>query len=182
MGLHWHGRPILATPAPKGKSRDPRHRCSNSSRRGIEGLAQAVQSMEIRKAPANETDNKQTNKRLGKVITTQLMVQAKIDLLASLLNEASPDHAAAFRKVSSYIRECLVGNQGVVYGIDTPETLIHGELNTSFHYDHVFGTVLNRFCVQAVCGVPLTVYGKGGQTRGFLNIRDTIAHSDDRGH
>ena len=65
-------------------------------------------------------------------------------------------------------------NQGVVYGIDTPETLIHGELNTSFHYDHVFGTVLNRFCVQAVCGVPLTVYGKGGQTRGFLNIRDTI--------
>ena len=67
-----------------------------------------------------------------------------------------------------------MGNQGVVYGIDTPETLIHGELNTSFHYDHVFGTVLNRFCVQAVCGVPLTVYGKGGQTRGFLNIRDTI--------
>ncbi|HJM51243.1 MAG TPA: NAD-dependent epimerase/dehydratase family protein [Alphaproteobacteria bacterium] len=65
-------------------------------------------------------------------------------------------------------------NQGVVYGIDTPETLLHEELNTSFHYDHVFGTVLNRFCVQAVCGVPLTVYGKGGQTRGFLNIRDTI--------
>ena len=65
-------------------------------------------------------------------------------------------------------------NQGVVYGIDTPETLMHEHLNTSFHYDHVFGTVLNRFCVQAVCGVPLTVYGKGGQTRGFLNIRDTI--------
>ena len=65
-------------------------------------------------------------------------------------------------------------NQGVVYGIDTPETAIHADLATSFHYDHVFGTVLNRFLVQAAIGSPLTVYGKGGQTRGFLNIRDTI--------
>ncbi len=47
-------------------------------------------------------------------------------------------------------------------------------MRTSFHYDEIFGTVLNRFCVQAVAGIPLTVYGKGGQTRGFLNIRDTI--------
>ncbi len=65
-------------------------------------------------------------------------------------------------------------NQGVVYGIETDETEIHPDLCTSFHYDGVFGTVLNRFCVQAVAGVPLTVYGKGGQTRGFLNIRDTL--------
>jgi UDP-sulfoquinovose synthase len=65
-------------------------------------------------------------------------------------------------------------NQGVVYGIDTDQTRLHPELRTSFHYDAVFGTVLNRFCVQAVKGIPLTVYGKGGQTRGFLNIRDTI--------
>lgn len=65
-------------------------------------------------------------------------------------------------------------NQGVVYGIDTDETRLHPELRTSFHYDDIFGTVLNRFCVQAVAGIPLTVYGKGGQTRGFLNIRDTI--------
>src|SRR5262249_34202495 len=48
------------------------------------------------------------------------------------------------------------------------------DLRTSFHYDDVFGTVLNRFLVQAAVGEPLTVYGKGGQTRGFLNIRDTI--------
>jgi UDP-sulfoquinovose synthase len=47
-------------------------------------------------------------------------------------------------------------------------------LRTSFHYDDVFGTVLNRFLVQAVTGVPLTVYGSGTQTRGFLNIRDTL--------
>ncbi|MFA6273123.1 MAG: NAD-dependent epimerase/dehydratase family protein [Candidatus Paceibacterota bacterium] len=65
-------------------------------------------------------------------------------------------------------------NQGVVYGIDTPETLLDTELMTSFHYDEVFGTVLNRFIAQAVVGFPLTVYGKGGQKRGFLNIKDTI--------
>jgi UDP-sulfoquinovose synthase len=65
-------------------------------------------------------------------------------------------------------------NQGVVYGINTNETKLHPNLNTSFHYDGVFGTALNRFCVQAVSGVPLTVYGKGGQTRGYLNIVDTL--------
>lgn len=65
-------------------------------------------------------------------------------------------------------------NQGVVYGIDTDETVLDQELMTSFHYDEVFGTVLNRFVVQAVIGVPLTVYGGGQQQRGFLNIRDTL--------
>lgn len=65
-------------------------------------------------------------------------------------------------------------NQGVVYGINTDETRMHPDLGTSFHYDAVFGTVLNRFVVQAVHGMPLTVYGKGGQTRGFLNVRDTL--------
>jgi UDP-sulfoquinovose synthase len=65
-------------------------------------------------------------------------------------------------------------NQGVVYGTDTDETELDPRLATSFHYDEVFGTALNRFCVQAVAGIPLTVYGRGGQTRGFLNIRDTL--------
>lgn len=65
-------------------------------------------------------------------------------------------------------------NQGVVYGIDTDEILLDEEFLTSFHYDDVFGTVLNRFLVQAAVGSPLTVYGSGTQTRGFLNIRDTI--------
>ena len=65
-------------------------------------------------------------------------------------------------------------NQGVVYGIETDETGLDKRLATSFHYDEVFGTALNRFCVQAVAGIPLTVYGSGGQTRGFLNIRDTL--------
>ncbi|MBM3666272.1 MAG: NAD-dependent epimerase/dehydratase family protein [Actinobacteria bacterium] len=65
-------------------------------------------------------------------------------------------------------------NQGVVYGIETDETALDERLVTRFDYDDVFGTVLNRFCVQAVLGRPLTIYGKGGQTRGFLNIRDTL--------
>ncbi|HWL65229.1 MAG TPA: NAD-dependent epimerase/dehydratase family protein, partial [Actinomycetota bacterium] len=65
-------------------------------------------------------------------------------------------------------------NQGVVYGIRTDETDLDERLCTRFDYDEVLGTALNRFCVQAVVGYPLTVYGKGGQTRGFLNIVDTI--------
>ncbi len=65
-------------------------------------------------------------------------------------------------------------HQGVVYGIETDETRLDERLETSFHYDEVFGTALNRFCAQAVAGIPLTVYGKGGQNRGFLNIRDTL--------
>ncbi|MEO6470467.1 MAG: NAD-dependent epimerase/dehydratase family protein, partial [Aeromicrobium sp.] len=66
-------------------------------------------------------------------------------------------------------------NQGVVYGVHTDETLLDERLMTRFDYDEQFGTVLNRFCLQAVIGHPLTVYGKGSQTRGFLNIRDTLA-------
>jgi len=66
-------------------------------------------------------------------------------------------------------------NQGVVYGIETDETGGDERLITRFDYDELFGTVLNRFCLQAVVGHPLTVYGAGRQTRSFLNIRDTLA-------
>ena len=66
-------------------------------------------------------------------------------------------------------------NQGIVYGQETPETTLHRDLLTRFDYDGVFGTVLNRFAVQAAVGYPLTVYGKGGQTRAMLDIRDTLA-------
>ena len=65
-------------------------------------------------------------------------------------------------------------NQGVVYGIETDETTLDDRLLTRFDYDEVFGTALNRFCLQAVIGHPLTVYGAGGQTRGYLNIVDTL--------
>ena len=65
-------------------------------------------------------------------------------------------------------------NQGVVYGVLTDETSRDELLVNRFDYDEVFGTVLNRFCLQAAIGHPLTVYGKGGQTRGFLDIRDTV--------
>jgi UDP-sulfoquinovose synthase len=65
-------------------------------------------------------------------------------------------------------------NQGVVYGIDTDETKLDPRFATRFDYDEVFGTALNRFCLQAVIGHPLTAYGRGGQTRGYLNILDTL--------
>ena len=65
-------------------------------------------------------------------------------------------------------------NQGVVYGTLTNEVQLDEALINRFDYDEVFGTVLNRFCLQAAMKEPLTVYGKGGQTRGFLDIRDTV--------
>jgi UDP-sulfoquinovose synthase len=64
--------------------------------------------------------------------------------------------------------------QGPVYGLSTEETDADKRLLPNFHYDDIFGTVLNRFLVQAVIGMPLTVYGKGGQARGYLNLRDTL--------
>ncbi|MDM8536280.1 NAD-dependent epimerase/dehydratase family protein [Desulfobacterales bacterium HSG17] len=64
--------------------------------------------------------------------------------------------------------------QGPVYGIVTDENETEERLFPFFNYDELFGTVLNRFAVQAVAGYPLTVYGQGGQTRGYLNIKDTL--------
>ncbi|EDX72511.1 NAD dependent epimerase/dehydratase family [Coleofasciculus chthonoplastes PCC 7420] len=64
--------------------------------------------------------------------------------------------------------------QGPVYGLSTPEVDQDQRLLPNFHYDDIFGTVVNRFLVQAVAGVPLTVYGKGGQVRGYLNLKDTL--------
>jgi UDP-sulfoquinovose synthase len=65
-------------------------------------------------------------------------------------------------------------NQGIVYGTRTAESALAPALANRYDYDHVFGTVLNRFCVQAALGHPLTVYGAGGQTRSFLDLRDTV--------
>jgi UDP-sulfoquinovose synthase len=65
-------------------------------------------------------------------------------------------------------------NQGVVYGADTEHTKLDPRLSTRFDYDGVFGTVLNRFVIQAVLGHALTVYGNGSQTRGYININDTV--------
>ena len=64
--------------------------------------------------------------------------------------------------------------QGPVYGLSTDESNLDERLLPNFHYDDIFGTVVNRFIVQAVAGVPLTVYGSGGQVRGYLNLRDTM--------
>lgn len=65
-------------------------------------------------------------------------------------------------------------NQGIVYGVLTEETGMDELLINRLDYDGVFGTALNRFCIQAAVGHPLTVYGAGGQTRGLLDIRDTV--------
>jgi UDP-sulfoquinovose synthase len=65
-------------------------------------------------------------------------------------------------------------HQGVVYGIETDEARMDDRFLTRFDYDDVFGTALNRFCLQAVVGHPLTVYGRGGQTRGLINVVDTV--------
>ena len=64
--------------------------------------------------------------------------------------------------------------QGPVYGVSTEESAVDDRLMTIFNYDEIFGTILNRFICQAIIGYPLTVYGEGGQTRGFLNIKDTL--------
>ncbi len=64
--------------------------------------------------------------------------------------------------------------QGPVYGVETEESNIDDRLKTIFNYDEIFGTIVNRFVVQSIVGYPLTVYGKGGQTRGYLNIKDTL--------
>ncbi len=65
-------------------------------------------------------------------------------------------------------------NQGIVYGVLTEETGMDELLINRLDYDGVFGTALNRFCIQAAIGHPLTVYGTGGQTRSLLDIRDTV--------
>ncbi len=64
--------------------------------------------------------------------------------------------------------------QGPVYGINTEESQVDERLRTIFNYDEIFGTIINRFIVQAVIEYPLTVYGEGGQTRGYLNLNDTL--------
>jgi UDP-sulfoquinovose synthase len=65
-------------------------------------------------------------------------------------------------------------NQGIVYGQETSETALDSRLATRLDYDAVFGTVLNRFAIQAVVGRPMSVYGGGSQTRAVIDIRDTV--------
>jgi UDP-sulfoquinovose synthase len=89
------------------------------------------------------------------------------------LSKVHDSHNIAFTCKAWAIRATDL-NQGVVYGTLTDEVEMDEALINRFDYDEVFGTVLNRFCAQAALGHPLTVYGKGGQTRGFLDIRDTV--------
>ncbi|MET0274071.1 MAG: NAD-dependent epimerase/dehydratase family protein [Phenylobacterium sp.] len=79
-------------------------------------------------------------------------------------------------------------HQGIVWGTQTAETRLDPRLINRFDYDGDYGTVLNRFLMQAAVGYPLTVHGAGGQTRAFINIQDTVrcvelalAHPPERG-
>lgn len=65
-------------------------------------------------------------------------------------------------------------NQGIVYDVQTDQTDLDAGLETRYDYDQIYGTALNRFCVQAAAGYPLTVYGSGKQTRGYINVKDTV--------
>jgi UDP-sulfoquinovose synthase len=65
-------------------------------------------------------------------------------------------------------------HQGIVWGTQTPQTVLDERLINRFDYDGDYGTVLNRFLMQAAIGHPLTVHGTGGQTRAFIHIRDTV--------
>lgn len=65
-------------------------------------------------------------------------------------------------------------HQGIVWGTQTEQTRLDPELTNRFDYDGDYGTVLNRFLMQAAAGHPLTVHGTGGQTRAFINIQDTV--------
>lgn len=94
---------------------------------------------------------------------------------------ASPYHMSkcmdsiALEMMGRIYKLCVTDlHQGVVYGVATAETSMHRNLYNRFDYDGVWGTIVNRFCMQALCGVPLTVYGAGGQSRGFISIEDAI--------
>lgn len=65
-------------------------------------------------------------------------------------------------------------HQGIIWGTNTQETMLHEDLINRFDYDGDYGTVLNRFFIQAAIGYPLTVYGTGGQTRAFIHITDSV--------
>ncbi|MDH5666807.1 MAG: NAD-dependent epimerase/dehydratase family protein [Nitrospira sp.] len=65
-------------------------------------------------------------------------------------------------------------HQGIVWGTNTQETSMDERLINRFDYDGDYGTVLNRFLIQAAVGHPLTVHGTGGQTRAFIHIQDTV--------
>jgi len=95
-------------------------------------------------------------------------------------NPGSWYHLTKVHDTYNIIFACKIWNlrstdimQGVVHGVITDE-ITHSDLLTRFDFDEVWGTALNRFCAQAVIGHKLTPYGKGGQTRGYIALRDSI--------
>ena len=76
--------------------------------------------------------------------------------------------------VRTYGSQVTARMQDPFYGLNNDELNGHDDLMPHFHYDDIFGTAVNRFLVQAVVDIPLTIYGAGGQTRGYLNLLDTL--------
>jgi len=70
----------------------------------------------------------------------------------------------------------VVINTGVVYDDRTSETMLNSKLKTSFHYDRVFGTIVNRFCVQAILGTALTIFGDGTQQCSVSTLQETVTN------
>jgi len=111
----------------------------------------------------------------------QVSHKGRIDLLPFPKQPGSFYHLSKVHDSHNIIFCCRVWglrstdlNQGIVYGAATEQTVAASELATRYDYDHVYGTALNRFCVQAVLGQAVSVYGRGGQTRGYIDIRDTM--------
>ena len=106
------------------------------------------------------------------------------DLEREILHPANPGSVYHMTKTldqllfAFYAKNDLVRitdlHQGIVWGTQTPETALDDRLINRFDYDGDYGTVLNRFIMQAAIGHPLTVHGTGGQTRAFIHIRDTV--------
>lgn len=126
--------------------------------------------------------------RLGKITTPEGYIEAtfgeELEITTEILHPMYPgsvyhmtkcmDHTMFQFYAQNWGLRITDLHQGIVWGTQTDETKHARRLINRFDYDGDFGTVLNRFLVQAACDVPLTVYGTGGQTRAFIHISDTV--------
>lgn len=123
-------------------------------------------------------------KMMGNSVTIEGTVDGKVEIEKEILYPADPGSVYHMTKTQDALffyyynknDELRITDlhQGVVWGTNTKDTLIDERLVNRFDYDGDYGTVLNRFLMQAAIGHPLTVYGTGGQTRAFIHLRDTV--------
>src|SRR5436190_1668415 len=145
---------------------------------GAESLV-PIEPLQTRIAAWREVTGKTIGCYIGDLcdaeFTYRMLAEFKPGAIVHFGEQRAAPYSMIDRKHAVYTQtNNVVGTLNVLYGQQTPETAKDDRLATRFDYDAVFGTVLNRFVIQAVLGQPLTVYGKGGQTRGMLDIRDTV--------